>query len=101
MSHKQLRRWYRDYNARFFNNRLPAGMQLFYAPSDANHGEAIVDGQGNPSIRIDTCLYGMKWDRMALLHEMNHHDTGDFTHGKKFQAGMLRLANMGALARIW
>ena len=52
-------------------------------------------------IKIDTAIAGSRWAKMCLMHEMNHHYSGDFSHGVKFQAGMARLAMLGAFKGLW
>lgn len=46
-----------------------------------------------------------RWDsiwRWGLLHEMQHLSCPDnVVHGKKFQDGMLKLAQSGAFKDIW
>lgn len=76
-------------------------MNVYYAPHDDAHGLARREETGACSIQIDTTLAGTRYARLILLHEMNHHFTGDWGHGKSFQAGMLRLAMAGALKKIW
>lgn len=41
------------------------------------------------------------WVKLTLLHEMNHVDTEDLSHGRRFQKGMLRLARTGAFNSLW
>ncbi|HZP06810.1 MAG TPA: hypothetical protein VFB43_18060 [Terracidiphilus sp.] len=101
LSHAQLRRWYVAYNKRWFGGKLPDDMDLFYAPDDKAHGLAICHENGERMIKIDTAIAGSRWAKMTLLHECNHHYTGDFTHGVRFQAGMARLATLGAFRGIW
>src|SRR5579859_4436841 len=101
LSHTQLRRWYLQYNRKWFSDRLPRDMDVMYVPDDLNHGTAIVDCCDNCVIKIDTAIAGTRFARLTLIHEMNHHDTGDFGHGPKFQLGMVNLAMRGAFKNIW
>jgi hypothetical protein len=101
LSHTQLRRWYTSFNRRFFGNSLPADMDVFYAPDDDAHGVAVCVSEDDRLIKIDTAHAGTRFARLILLHECNHHYTGDFGHGPRFQAGMVRLAALGAFRRIW
>lgn len=101
LSHTQLRRWYRQFNARWFEGRLPEDMDVFYAPDDENHGFCEAHPNGVKIIRIDTKLAGTRHAQIDLIHEMNHHDTGAFNHGARFEAGMQRLARIGAFKGIW
>jgi hypothetical protein len=100
LSHSQLRGWYIRFNTKWFDNRLPLDMDVFYAPSDGCHGELVVDGESR-HIQIDTAIGDSKFQQLILLHEMTHYDTGDFGHGARFQAGMLRLAKAGAFRNLW
>lgn len=99
-SHYQLGRWFRSYNKRYFEDRLPPDTDVFYAPID-NHAHCEIHQNGERIIIIDTALWGLRHARGDLLHEMVHLDTGDFTHGKVFQSGMQRLAKAGAFRNIW
>jgi len=101
LSHAELRRWYHGYNRAYFFGRLPREMAVYYAPHDEAHGEAVRGETGACSIQIDTTLAGTRYARMTLLHEMVHHYTGDWGHGRRFQAGMLRLAVAGAFRKVW
>jgi len=101
LSHAQLRRWYCTFNREFFFGQLPKEMDVFYAPDDEAHGLARRYATGDCSIQVDTALAGTRYARLILLHEMNHHYTGDWGHGKRFQVGMLRLAIAGAFRKIW
>ena len=100
LSHTQLCRWYANYNARWFGGRLPADVDVFYAPLDGC-AECAAHANGERVIIIDTRVAGRRHSKGDLLHEMNHLDTDDWTHGRKFQAGMKRLALGGAFNRIW
>lgn len=101
LSHSELKSWFRYFNKKWFDGRLPADMDVLYAPDDTAHGLAIVRSATDRSISIDTALAGTRYAKLILLHEMNHHDTGEFGHGKRFQAGMLKLAIKGAFRNIW
>ena len=101
LSHLQLKQWFRYYNRKWFESRFPADTDVYYAPDDNCHGMAIGEWNGEGSIKIDTAVAGTRYAKLVLLHEMVHLDTGDYTHGKRFQAGMLRLAAIGALRNLW
>lgn len=100
-SHAELKRWYANFNRFYFGGKLPREMEVFYAPSDTVHGLAQLEESGRATIQVDTALAGTRYAKWILLHEMNHHATGDWGHGKRFQAGMMRLAMRGAFKRIW
>jgi hypothetical protein len=101
LSHTQLKRWYRSFNRRWFESRLPEDMDVLYVPDDGAHGTAICYPNGELVIEVDTALAGTRFAKMVLLHEMCHHATGDWGHGVRFQAGMARLAMLGAFKGIW
>lgn len=101
LSHAQLRRWYLAFNRKWFGGKLPEDMDVLYAPDDKAYGTAICHEDGSRVIKIDTAIAGSRWAKMCLMHEMNHHFSGDFGHGVKFQAGMARLAMLGAFKGLW
>ena len=101
LSHSQLRRWYRTFNRRWFDGKLPEDMDVLYAPDDTAHGLAILDRTDERVITIDSTIAGTRYAKLVLLHEMVHHATGDFGHGGRFQRGMQRLAIIGAFKGIW
>ncbi len=101
LSHTELKAWFRYFNRKHFDSRFPADTDVFYAPDDRLHGEAAGYPNGEGAIKIDTTVAGTRYAKLVLLHEMVHLDTGDYSHGKRFQQGMLRLAAKGALRNIW
>lgn len=102
LSHAELRRAYRDFNRRYFADKLPADCDVYFAP--AQEAYAIAQNEnGEWSIQIDTkyAIDARMW-KLALLHEMTHIACWpNLSHGKRFQGEMLRLAQAGALARLW
>jgi hypothetical protein len=76
-------------------------MDIFYAPADKTHGLATLHRNEERVIEIDTMVAGTRYAKAILLHECNHHYTGDWTHGERFQNGMLRLAILGAFRGVW
>jgi hypothetical protein len=101
LSHTQLRRWYGHFNRKWFAGKLADDIDVMYAPDDGAYGMAICHENGEQVIKIDTAIAGTRFAKLTLLHEMNHHYSGDFTHGVRFQAGMARLAMLGAFKGIW
>jgi hypothetical protein len=91
-SHLSLRRWFRYYNKKYWNNELPDDTVLLWAPLTDAHGEARVK-----EIRLDPGLQLFpKFMRIILLHEMAHLRNLRWHHGKKFQNEIDRLYAAGA-----
>jgi predicted SprT family Zn-dependent metalloprotease len=103
LSDSQLRRWYRDYNRRFFGGALPADADVFYAPIDGAHGDALGESNGEFTLRINpACAIDLRVVRMTLLHEMAHLKLWPYrTHGPRFEQEMQRLAVAGAFKGLW
>ena|ERR1700744_668168 len=102
LSDKQLRRWYREYNQKWFSGELPEDTDVLYAPIEGTHGDAL--GHADQSvIRINpACAIDSRIIRMTLLHEMVHVALWPYnTHGARFEAEMLRLAAAGAFKGLW
>jgi hypothetical protein len=102
VSNRALRLAYNRWNVLYFDNKLPQDIQLLWEPVGA--GIAEFDMRKTPwVIRLDPALkFSRSMWGMALLHEMVHaelHPNG--THGKKFQAAMMRLAQAGAFKKLW
>jgi len=94
----RLQRAYREYNKKYFGNRLPKSTQLRWADM------SMMGYQLDDEIVINR--RDRKRDRVwkgTLLHEMVHLSLPKtrFDHGKEFQKEMLRLAKLGAFRNIW
>jgi hypothetical protein len=103
-SDRQLRRWYRNYNIRYFGGKLPATISLIYETTDRCFGDCWLTPQGWFRIRVDPDRnFGRQSRRFTLLHEMAHVNLWGFNHhhGPIFNAEMLRLANAGAMKGLW
>ena len=100
-----LKRWFRTFNARYFDNTLPNAV-VFWEPSFVT-GDAlgeVVQQEGQPIIlRIDPSIkFSTALTKLVLLHEQAHLRLWPYLgHGKRFQAEMLRLAAMGAFKNLW
>jgi hypothetical protein len=93
LTNKQLNKWFRAFNSRFFAGRVPAEVlcrfrSIHHAGDDActwflNNGDIwiLVDTQLRSHTRVVA---------MALLHEMIH-ALGIRGHGEKFDKEMRRL----------
>lgn len=109
ISDRQLKLWYTQYNRCFFNSELPESVILVWEPVPACHGETTTVfeiEQGVFSVKIDPALKGVvKFAKITLLHEMVHialwarHP--QHQHGKLFNDRMLKLAQDGALKKLW
>jgi hypothetical protein len=100
----RLQKTYRYYNRRYFGNSLPNPPVVKVKWGDLpasymglQHGDEITISR---KYRDTSSLW-----RGTLIHEMQHLALDDFVtrsdHGKEFQAGMLRLAKLGAFRFIW
>lgn len=110
-SDPQLRRWYLDYNRRWFNGDLPEDtVRVMWEPCGGAVAETEpVGDEGELIIRINPCLRGVGSKprhsnaRFALIHEMVHVKLWGKAahHGVKFQQEMLSLAQDGAFKNLW
>lgn len=98
LSDAELRRWYRQYNRRWFADELPDDIDVLYAPVDGLCGEVSEGEAGdlivriNPAYALDTRIA-----RITLLHEMAHIKLWPKrNHGTVFQRELQRLAIAGA-----
>lgn len=94
---KDLRRAFRFYNRKYFNNELPE-VDLCWKKIDSRlfgycDGDQIVIHE---NLRETTSLW-----KLTLLHELVHLKNMRWGHGKKFQNEMRRLANAGAFDGLW
>lgn len=98
---RRLRRWYRRFNRRYFDNKLPPRIPLKLV--EANRGYLSGDTHETCVLAINEAYY---WDtgigRMTMLHEMVHLKLFPYPgHGPKFQEEMKRLARLGAFEHLW
>lgn len=112
MAKSQLHKTFEEYNHKYFNDRLfdvevkwSKGKTLT-ANGDVVCGYAWLLDYKKQEIVLAKYLRKSHWMwKLVLLHEMNHVDLGlaghDIDHGPVFDAGMLRLAKLGALSGIW
>lgn len=103
MSDPQLKRWFRRYNRRYFDGTLPSDVRISYCWVTKAHGNCSLDPDGKFHIRINPDSTGTREGRrFTLLHEMVHVKLWPVcTHGKAFDAEMLRLAKAGAMRGLW
>ena len=110
-SAKQLKRYYNDYNTRWFGGHLPTNTEVWWEPVDGAIAIVDVDGCGLSfdetsdtfMIRINPAIaWSSRQTRMAVLHEMAHMAIYPSPgHGVKFQKTMQLLARAGALSTLW
>ena len=99
-SAKKLKRAYREYNKKFFGNILPNPPEVklrWAAISEMGYqveDEIVLNRRDRSRNSV--------W-RFTLLHEMVHLSLPPnlADHGRRFQQEMLRLAQIGAFAKLW
>lgn len=102
LCHRELKRVFDYYNARYFDGKLPSDTDVMFAPTENCIGIAEVD-HGGFIVTIDPkyAIEGRTW-RLTLLHEMVHLKLYPArTHGNTFQQQMFRLAILGAFRQLW
>lgn len=95
---RQLRRWYRDFNARYFKDELPDEVDLLYFPISDACADVLPDPAGIFMVRIHP-MYSLDTNvtKAMLLHEMIHIHLHPFQrHGERFYAEVTRLVIAGA-----
>lgn len=100
---RNLRRWYREANARWFGGALPEDVDVLYAPYAGCSAVAMRDAGENFFIQINPAFaLDRKMVQLALLHEMAHIALWPYKkHGQRFEDEMLRLAAAGAMRGKW
>jgi SprT-like family protein len=110
VSHRTLKKLYREYNRRYFGGRLPDALVAFVTPAEMKRsglGKATcavtcLNKKRPPAIYISRNKF-KTWGyiRADLLHEMCHVSKPRANHGKVFQDEMLRIAKLGAMNDVW
>lgn len=97
-----LTRWYKKYNEKFFENRLPHDALVGWNPCEGDFAEVEKkDGRFELRINPQYNVAPSVW-KMSLLHEMAHVSLYPYkTHGKRFQDEMKRLSELGAFSGLW
>lgn len=98
---EMLAELYAAYNRAYYDDQLPHDVVIKFGNLGVNsYG---VWKPGTKTIIVARCM--RRFNRLVCLivhHEMAHVAAGaDYSHGKKFQAGMKRLAKADAFANIW
>ena len=114
LSDRKLKRWYREFNQKWFDGQLPANTEVWWENVDASCASVDYDGCGATFdestdtwlIRINPALgWSPRLSKFALIHEMVHiaEDIPNpkRAHGAKFQYRMLLLAAAGAFKDLW
>ena len=100
---RRLRRWFREYNDRYFGGALPLPTRVRLASLEDCYGDCDKIG-GRFHLRIDRVNCSReKVRRATLLHEMAHVKLWDVHrgHGRIFDTEMQRLAVEGAMRGLW
>lgn len=108
-SDPELRRWYRSFRRKYFGNNLPDAkdVEIYYDDMPGLQADCATEDDApemdDYRIRIHaTWREHPEIAKLWLLHEMNHLDLLPYEkHGKRFQAGMVRLASAGAFKLLW
>jgi hypothetical protein len=110
-SHTYLKQLYRQYNKRFFNNKLPNDISVgFAAPTEfkksglGKYTCAVTLFEKRKPVAIFINRFtgkGWAYIKSDLLHEMAHVAHPRAQHGPVWQAEMKRLAAIGAFKGIW
>lgn len=102
LTNKDLKHWYKHYNKKFWQNRLP-DIPVRFANTGKNWGQTHFEGHEPAYIEISReAKKSRAVSLMTLLHEQVHVFLPDrIIHGPKFEAEMLRLAKAGAFKGLW
>jgi hypothetical protein len=110
-SHPTLKRLYRQYNKKYFGNKLPKGTTVTFA----NPAHFVKTGLGKKTCAITFFLHEKPpvivikrfkqkhWSyiKLDLLHEMAHVKLPiNVNHGPRFKAEMARLEKAGAFRKL-
>lgn len=94
---------YRDFNKKFFSNKLPKDMIVEFGESKNWLGCTTYKKTRPLYIQINRRIrFSLSMCMMTLLHEMVHVNLPPrVNHGKEFQMRMLKLARQSAMKRWW
>lgn len=88
----QLKRWYRDYNRRYFDDSLPHDLIVLWEPCDDADALTYILGNTPTRIAIDPSYSrSPRAARILLLHEMVHVEVIDPMHGQRFRRRLKHL----------
>lgn len=99
----KLKKLYDRLNRKYFRGSLPENTTVGWSKNLKWSGcIGICYYSAPPRIEIAREIQVYKrLTEFTLLHEMTHIASPDAGHGKNFQAGMMRLAKLGAFRRLW
>lgn len=95
-----ITKWYREYNSLYFNNLLPADLEVKWSQLNPDCLGLYSEG----CIELNSRYRGwQRTTRFTLLHEMAHASTHNETdeHGPRWKKEMRRLAKLGAFDDLW
>lgn len=110
LSDAQLQRWYDGTNEEYFANELPKNVEVKWGDltEKGDMGYSVIRADESWLITIDRKTNPTNGQaELTEMHEICHvylYSKGDAefnSHGDKFQACMLRLANQGAFKGLW
>jgi len=103
MTNRELKRLYKYYNRRWFQNKLPDIVVRFGNLRNGALGVTTFVGRDPEYITISNQIkHGQYLNKMVLLHEAVHVSLPvTVTHGPRFQARMRALARKHALDGLW
>lgn len=99
ISDKTLRRWYREYNDKYFRGELDEDVDVYFANIPGYH--AYVEGE-TTCVSFDICVHhSLQHDaagaRRYLLHELVHIEQWPHTwHNQKYYDRVAELVKAGA-----
>lgn len=103
-SHTQLLRLFRRFNTKYFCGTLPEPL-IYYTHIEGGACYGTCDWDGERFVICIDPQWASKraFRHFTVLHEMVHIKqwSHGITHGKRFHAEMLRLAQNGAFKEIW
>lgn len=94
---------YAAYNQKYFQNKLPHNVAIFWATKDKIGVDCMARCYHTaPAIvMLDELKEFPCVAQLSLLHEMVHLEFPKAGHGKKFVGRMRQLAKQGAFDKLW
>jgi hypothetical protein len=99
--------YYRRYNKKYFDSKLPAEVPIHFVDMSATDYCGLTTQLMEPGLSLQSIYLDNKLKDhqnlllMTLLHEMVHVKLPQAEHGKDFEDEMIRLAFRGAFKGIW
>lgn len=110
MTIRQLHGWYKRYNKKYFDGRLPAEIAMSYEDMSASPNGGLCTTYSEPGLLIHTIHLDKRFQdcdqlvKFFLIHEMAHmaaYPNEKAAHDQAFQDEMIKLAFRGALKDLW